>query len=81
MTLMDEMKLVELYGEYKRDRVCECNRDLYSRVVDTIKKEMPRIVDPGAACDYIDHIADMMRWPIDDSVIWEDVIDFLAFFG
>lgn len=81
MNMIDKMKLVELYGEYKQEFVAKCNSELYGKVADLVAQEMPRIVDPSAAIDYIDHIADVLRWQADPSEVWEDVKDFVSFFG
>lgn len=81
MTSMDRAKLVELYGRYKRDRVAEANLDLYDIVLSVVVRELPRIVDPGAAIDYIDHIVDVLRWKADDQdAIMADLQDFLEFY-
>lgn len=80
MTTMDKTKLVELWGDYQRDHVLPSNYKLYDHVVKTVAREIPRIVDPGDAVDYISHIADMLRWQVDADDVLADLQDFLEFY-
>lgn len=82
MLTMDKMKLVELYGGYKRDRIAPSNVDIYDHVVKTLCKEMPRIIDPKDAIDFIDHIADQLRWScVDRGDVKYELKKFLEFYA
>ena len=80
MLMMDKMKLVELYGEYKRNRVLPDNVDMYDNVVRTVVREMPRIVDPCDAIDFIDHMVDLLRWSAEPDDVQRELRDCLEFY-